>query len=178
MSDRSGRGSPSVPSPVFTNEVFTKINDNQGFLNDELPFDLPDVDMEQCLNSKTDAPFEIDLSSLFTQSTYDAAPADATSLDIFGNKSNSQKPNCGYDACCESSAESTASPDGAVTLDMEKITVRKSKQTVKENLPNFTPLVLTGNFESCYVSVHTPQSTKHTSSSIRRLLLYNDCLFG
>jgi len=129
---------------VNVDEVFAKNENKPGFSSDDLPFDLSDVDMEQCFSSKADSPFEIDLSSLFTQSTYDAAPANASNMDIFSNDFVTAKPNSGYDACCESSAESTTSRDGAITLNMDNISAKKSKQTVKENLPNFTPLVLTG----------------------------------
>ena len=142
-SDRSGGGSSSIPSPELANEVFSKNNNEQEFFNSDLPLDFSDVDMEHCFSSKTDSPFQIDLSSLFTQSTYDAVQPLSNS-DVFGNDFSSSKPSSGYDACCESSAESTTSREGVVALDMENLSTKKSEQTVKDSLPNFTPLVLTG----------------------------------
>ena len=107
--------------------------------NNDLLFDLSDVDMGTCIATQNNAPFQLDLSSLFTDNTYDSVPTEMQSSDILSNICTSSKRSPSYD----SSSESTTSRDGAVTLDMD-VTSSKKTNSIQATLPNFTPLVLTG----------------------------------
>ena len=141
-SDRSENDSPCQQTDLVSSTLAQNADELPA---NDMPFNLSDVDMNEGMSNTNDSPFEIDLSALFTDNTYDAAPTELSDLGIFVNEFDAGKVNSGYDAC-ESSAESTTSRDGMVSVDMEKIRAKKSKQTVQANLPNFTPLVLTGTF--------------------------------
>ena len=106
-------------------------------LADDLQFNFSDIDMDY-VGAKAASPFEIDLSSLFTRNSCDPALLSVAEKDF----SVSQR-NPSYDAC-ESSAESTSSRDGVVSLNLEPDSKKRKTNPVQTALPNFTPLVLTG----------------------------------